>query len=55
MKGRAGILLEGNKWVLPPATSIYTQSVVLKVEYHANENPLTISDKNRICWSKVNA
>ncbi len=26
----------------------------LKVEYHANENPLKDSEKNSICWSKVN-
>ncbi len=25
-----------------------------KVEYHANENPLKHSEKNSICWSKVN-
>ncbi len=27
---------------------------LFKVEYHANENPLKYSDKNSICWSKVN-
>ncbi len=26
----------------------------LKVEYHANENPLQKIEKNSICWSKVN-
>ncbi len=26
----------------------------LKVEFHANENPLNNSEKNSICWSKVN-
>ncbi len=26
----------------------------IKVEYHANENPLKYSEKNSICWSKVN-
>ncbi len=27
---------------------------VVKVEYHVNENPLTNSEKNGICWLKVN-
>ncbi len=29
---------------------------LFKVEYHANENPLKISEKNNIyiCWSNVN-
>ncbi len=26
----------------------------IKVEYHANENPLKNSEKNSISWSKVN-
>ncbi len=26
----------------------------IKVEYHAKENPLTSSEKNSICWPKVN-
>ncbi len=26
----------------------------IKVEYHANENPLKKSENNSICWSKVN-
>ncbi len=25
----------------------------VKVDYHSNENPLKISEKNSICWSKV--
>ncbi len=26
----------------------------VKVKYHANENPLKCSEKNSICWSKIN-
>ncbi len=26
----------------------------IKVEYHANENPLQNSETNSICWSMVN-
>ncbi len=26
----------------------------IQVEYHANENPLKNSEKNSMCWSKVN-
>ncbi len=29
-------------------------STSFKVEYHANRNPLTNSEKISICWSKVN-
>ncbi len=27
---------------------------MLKVEYYANENPLKMSEKNNVCWWKVN-
>ncbi len=30
------------------------QKIPFKVEYHANENPLTNSEKNNICRSKIN-
>ncbi len=29
-------------------------AICIKVEYHANENPLKYSEKDNICWSKVN-
>ncbi len=32
----------------------YYMECLLKVEYHANENPLQNSEKNSICWSKIN-
>ncbi len=27
---------------------------MVKVEYHANENPLKNSEQNSICWSNIN-
>ncbi len=36
----------------PPTTPVLNSS--LKVGFHTNENPLKNSEKNCMCWSKVN-
>ncbi len=32
----------------------HTSGQMVKDEYHANENPLKMSEINNICWSKIN-
>ncbi len=41
-------------WVKTKTDCFYLFIYMFKVEYHANEYPLKNSEKNNICWWKVN-
>ncbi len=44
-------------YAIIPENVVSERVVALKIEYHANakyENPLKFSEKNSLCWSKVN-